>query len=117
MVAQQRAGPNHTCEPSILDHNARTLPLFPWLGLFLLPPSLFTTLPMFSTALPLVFLVARVGVNAQTYSATYLPSNAPAQSEQGQLGTNQCGTGSNQTSLCQNAYGECWTLKGAKADS
>ncbi|KAF8258827.1 hypothetical protein EI94DRAFT_1753406 [Lactarius quietus] len=41
---------------------------------------------------------------AQTYSATYLPSNAPAQSEQGQTGTNQCGTGSNQTSQCQNAY-------------
>jgi len=59
---------------------------------------------MFSTALPLVFLLARVGVHAQTYTATYLPSNAPPQSEQGQAGTNQCGTGSNQTSLCQNAY-------------
>ncbi|KAH8105798.1 hypothetical protein DFH11DRAFT_1641101 [Phellopilus nigrolimitatus] len=41
---------------------------------------------------------------AQTYSATYLPSNAPGISEQGQSGTNQCGTGSNQTSMCQNAY-------------
>src|SRR5258708_2141807 len=62
---------------------------------------------MISIALPLVFLLARVGVHAQTYSATYLPSNAPAQSQQGQTGTNQCGTGSNQTSICQNAYSEC----------
>jgi hypothetical protein len=45
-----------------------------------------------------------VGIRAQTYSATYLPSNAPAQSEQGQSGTNQCGSGFNQTSNCQNAY-------------
>ncbi|KAA1472488.1 hypothetical protein DENSPDRAFT_859484 [Dentipellis sp. KUC8613] len=41
---------------------------------------------------------------AQTYSATYSPSNAPDHSEQGQSGTNKCGTGSNQTSQCQNAY-------------
>ncbi|KAJ7067883.1 hypothetical protein C8F01DRAFT_1116102 [Mycena amicta] len=39
-----------------------------------------------------------------TYSATYLPSNIPAQTEEGQAGTNQCGTGFNQTSMCQNAY-------------
>lgn len=65
---------------------------------------------MFSTVLPLAFLLANVGVNAQTYSATYLPSNAPVQSEQGQAGTNQCGTGSNQTSQCQNAYSECLAL-------
>ncbi|RDB28045.1 hypothetical protein Hypma_002193 [Hypsizygus marmoreus] len=39
-----------------------------------------------------------------THSATYLPSNAPNHSEQGQSGTNQCGTGLNQTSNCQNAY-------------
>ncbi|KAH8994480.1 hypothetical protein EDB92DRAFT_1849454 [Lactarius akahatsu] len=56
---------------------------------------------MLSVVLPLFFLV---GVRAQTYSATYLPSNAPNHSEQGQAGTNQCGTGSNQTSQCQNAY-------------
>jgi hypothetical protein len=65
---------------------------------------------MFSTVLPLAFLLANVGVNAQTYSATYLPSNAPVQSQQGQAGTNQCGTGSNQTSQCQNAYSECLAL-------
>ncbi|KAI0293369.1 hypothetical protein B0F90DRAFT_1941084 [Multifurca ochricompacta] len=49
-------------------------------------------------------LLAFQGVRAQTYSATYLPSNAPNQSEQGQFGTNKCGTGYNQTSKCQNAY-------------
>jgi hypothetical protein len=62
---------------------------------------------MLSTALPLVVLLARVGVHAQTYSATFLPSNAPAQTQQGQAGTNQCGTTANQTSICQNAYSEC----------
>ena len=61
---------------------------------------------MFTTALSLVVLLARVGVHAQVYTATYLPSNAPAQSEQGQAGTNQCGTTANQTSMCQNAYSE-----------
>lgn len=40
----------------------------------------------------------------QTYSATYLPSNVPPTTEQGQTGTNQCGTSLNQTSDCQNAY-------------
>lgn len=38
------------------------------------------------------------------YTATYLPSNVPAQTEQGQFGTNKCGTGSNQSSICQNLY-------------
>lgn len=41
---------------------------------------------------------------AQSYSATYLPSNAPDHSEAGQSGTNKCGVGLNQTSNCQNAY-------------
>lgn len=45
------------------------------------------------------------GINAQ-YSATYLPSNAPPTTEDGQAGTNQCGTALNQTSECQNAYSE-----------
>ena len=61
---------------------------------------------MLSALLPLVFHLGLVSVRAQVYSATYLPSNAPVQSEQGQSGTNQCGTGSNQTSQCQNAYRE-----------
>ncbi|KAI9441681.1 hypothetical protein H4582DRAFT_1403060 [Lactarius indigo] len=59
---------------------------------------------MLSAVLPLFFHLGLVSVRAQTYSATYLPSNAPNHSEQGQSGTNQCGTGSNQTSQCQNAY-------------
>lgn len=42
-------------------------------------------------------------VSAQ-YTATYLPSNAPPTSEQDQAGTNQCGSGHSQTSLCQNVY-------------
>lgn len=41
---------------------------------------------------------------AQTYSATYSPSDAPDTTEEGQTGTNKCGTGSSQTSTCQNAY-------------
>ncbi|KAI0090362.1 hypothetical protein BDY19DRAFT_939852 [Irpex rosettiformis] len=43
-------------------------------------------------------------VSAQTYSATYLPNTAPKTTEQGQSGTNQCGTDSSQTSMCQNVY-------------
>ncbi|KAF9647665.1 hypothetical protein BDM02DRAFT_2538890 [Thelephora ganbajun] len=42
--------------------------------------------------------------HAQTYTATYNPSDLPDHSENGQSGTNKCGTGSNQTSTCQNAY-------------
>ncbi|GHJ88534.1 hypothetical protein NliqN6_4936 [Naganishia liquefaciens] len=38
------------------------------------------------------------------YSATYYPDNLPAITEDGQYGTNQCGTGSSQDSKCQNAY-------------
>lgn len=43
-------------------------------------------------------------VSAQ-YTATYVPTNLPDKSEQpGQIGTNNCGTESNQSSLCQNVY-------------
>ncbi|KAJ9112127.1 hypothetical protein QFC20_002308 [Naganishia adeliensis] len=38
------------------------------------------------------------------YSATYYPDNLPQTTEEGQYGTNQCGTGNSQTSNCQNAY-------------
>jgi len=56
---------------------------------------------MFSTvAVPLLLSAY---ASAQ-YTATYLPSNAPAQSEQDQSGTNQCGSGHSQTSMCQNVY-------------
>jgi hypothetical protein len=77
-----------------------------WRLPFFLPPTWSRTSPMFSLVLPLVFHLGLIGVHAQTYTATYLPSNAPAQSENGQAGTNQCGTGSNQTSQCQNSYSE-----------
>ncbi|GBE83972.1 hypothetical protein SCP_0510310 [Sparassis crispa] len=56
------------------------------------------------TRTPLVLLALGALSRAQTYSATYLPSNAPPQTEEGQTGTNKCGTGYNQTSECQNAY-------------
>ena len=59
---------------------------------------------MYSTVL--TALALPVLARAQTYSATYLPSNAPAKSEQGQTGTNQCGSGSSQSSMCQNVYSE-----------
>ncbi|KAK0458245.1 uncharacterized protein EV420DRAFT_1544456 [Desarmillaria tabescens] len=57
-----------------------------------------------STVSVVILALWTVAVRAQTYSATYLPSNAPAITEEGQEGTNQCGTSSNQTSLCQNVY-------------
>ncbi|KAK0472709.1 hypothetical protein IW261DRAFT_1506466 [Armillaria novae-zelandiae] len=60
---------------------------------------------VFQSAVPVVILaLCAVAIRAQTYSATYLPENVPAITEEGQEGTNQCGTSSNQTSMCQNAY-------------
>ncbi|KAI0641490.1 hypothetical protein C8Q79DRAFT_314300 [Trametes meyenii] len=52
----------------------------------------------------LLSLTLASGALAQTYSATYLPSTAPKTTEQGQSGTNQCGDGHDQNSMCQNAY-------------
>ncbi|KAJ7229121.1 hypothetical protein GGX14DRAFT_488077, partial [Mycena pura] len=49
-------------------------------------------------------LILAVNAARPTYSATYLPSNVPARTEQGQAGTNRCGTALNQSSLCQDAY-------------
>jgi len=43
-------------------------------------------------------------LNRLSDTATYDPNNLPPTTEQGQTGTNQCGTGSNQTSQCQNIY-------------
>ncbi|KIM30114.1 hypothetical protein M408DRAFT_328507 [Serendipita vermifera MAFF 305830] len=51
----------------------------------------------------LALLVALTFVNGQ-YTATYDPNNLPGTTEQGQTGTNACGTGNNQTSQCQNLY-------------
>jgi len=55
---------------------------------------MFTIIPLLST------LVLCTGTLAQTY----LPNTLPDKTEQGQSGTNQCGTTSSQTSQCQNAY-------------
>ena len=40
------------------------------------------------------------------YTATYVPGNTtlPETSEEGQAGTNRCGEGSNDLSMCQNLY-------------
>lgn len=38
------------------------------------------------------------------YTATYYYGSQPAITEQGQTGTNQCGTTASQTSECQNAF-------------
>ncbi|KAJ7895989.1 hypothetical protein B0H14DRAFT_3619120 [Mycena olivaceomarginata] len=49
-------------------------------------------------------LLSAANAATPTYSATYLPSNIPEHTEEGQTGTNQCGTALNQTSACQTAY-------------
>ncbi|EJU04690.1 hypothetical protein DACRYDRAFT_20341 [Dacryopinax primogenitus] len=49
-------------------------------------------------------LLLLAGSATAQYSATYIPADAPDQSQVGQIGTNQCGTTNSQGSLCQNAY-------------
>ncbi|KAJ7367824.1 hypothetical protein DFH08DRAFT_6447 [Mycena albidolilacea] len=49
-------------------------------------------------------LLSAANAATPTYSATYLPSSIPEHTEEGQTGTNQCGTVLNQTSACQTAY-------------
>ena len=56
------------------------------------------SLSVVALALPLV-------AHAQTYSATYEPDTAPATTEEGQSGTNKCGSTNSQDSMCQNVYG------------
>jgi hypothetical protein len=56
-------------------------------------------MPSLLLALPILAL----GASAQ-YTATYDPHNLPPSSEDGQYGTNACGTTSSQSSKCQNAY-------------
>jgi hypothetical protein len=65
-----------------------------------------TILVMFSL-IASVAILSGLGVHAQSYTATYLPSTAPDHTENGQLGTNKCGTDSAQTSMCQNSYCGC----------
>ncbi|KAJ7062864.1 hypothetical protein C8F01DRAFT_105927 [Mycena amicta] len=68
--------------------------------MFLPPPTtMLAALSLFSLSLSLSARAA-----APTYSATYLPSNLPDHTEEGQAGTNKCGTAANQTSQCQNTY-------------
>lgn len=59
---------------------------------------------MFPITGVLLCLLLFLGGTGAQYSATYLPSNAPDQSEAGQAGTNHCVNAVNQTSNCQNAY-------------
>jgi len=48
-------------------------------------------------------LAASLAAKAQ-YTTTVDPNNLPLESQPDQSGYNQCGTGNNQTSLCQNLY-------------
>lgn len=50
---------------------------------------------------PLLFLIAPA---LSQYTATYSPFSLPESTEQGQYGTNACGTSSSQDSKCQNVY-------------
>ena len=49
-------------------------------------------------------------VHAQSYSATFTPGDAPDKTQEGQFGTNKCGTGNSQNSTCQNAYSKSKSL-------
>ena len=51
-----------------------------------------------------LYMLGFISSNRLSDTATYDPNNLPPTTEQGQTGTNQCGTGSNQTSQCQNIY-------------
>ncbi|CAO1627947.1 unnamed protein product [Parajaminaea phylloscopi] len=50
--------------------------------------------------------LALAASSASAYSSSYVasPSGLPDHTETGQVGTNNCGTGSSPTSMCQNAY-------------
>ncbi|KAL0577187.1 hypothetical protein V5O48_004785 [Marasmius crinis-equi] len=55
--------------------------------------------------IPSIFVISSFALHAAAqYSATYSPGNLPDKTEEGQTGTNKCGTTSSQTSMCQNAY-------------
>ncbi|KAF9269628.1 hypothetical protein L218DRAFT_953253 [Marasmius fiardii PR-910] len=52
-----------------------------------------------------LFLLSSFALNAAAqYSATYTPGKLPDKTEEGQTGTNNCGTKGSQDSMCQNAY-------------
>ena len=49
-------------------------------------------------------VLSLLALTSAQYTATYDPTNLPSSSEEGQYGTNACGTTSSQDSKCQNAY-------------
>ena len=58
-------------------------------------------LPMTS---PLSLSLLALPIVLGQYTATYTPGSLPDHSQEGQSGTNNCGTTASQTSMCQNAY-------------
>jgi hypothetical protein len=60
--------------------------------------------PTAKTLLPFLPLLSLIPQTLSQYTATYTVGDLPASSEEGQSGTNQCGTASTQTSGCQNLY-------------
>lgn len=64
-----------------------------------------------SPPLTLTLLCLPLAAYAQTYSATYEPDTAPATTEEGQSGTNKCGSTNSQDSMCQNVYGASTCLR------
>jgi hypothetical protein len=59
---------------------------------------------MHTSSLALSLLSLLLPLASAQYTATYTYGSQPATSEEGQSGTNQCGTTSSQTSECQNAF-------------
>jgi hypothetical protein len=59
---------------------------------------------LLNLSLSFILLCIAAAAHAQTYTATYTPEDAPGHTQEGQAGTNKCGTGNSQDSLCQNAY-------------
>lgn len=60
-----------------------------------------TTMSSLHHLIPFLFFIAPA---FSQYTATYSPYSLPDTSEQGQYGTNACGTSSSQDSKCQNVY-------------
>lgn len=58
----------------------------------------YTGLPIFASLLYVLGFYTE-------HTAAYTPQDAPYQNQPGQSGYNQCGTGYNQSSECQNVYG------------
>lgn len=119
--------PHPTIHPSHLSHFHQSSPTSLWTSPNCLMSSIILPFP-FKASCPLVdftpgsfwppmysptprlglfavvYLSAFLHAQAQTYTATYNPSSLPDKTENGQTGTNNCGTGSSQNSTCQNAY-------------